>query len=528
MESVAGRVKSNFCLVAVKILFLFLVDQTQSTTTKCIEKGRFYRNPSPAPTVSVWSVEECSRYFLCLDGDVFEFKCSSGLVFDVDKQICSDRSQVTNCNRATETVSQKHPQSPSVTQRKTFCTNETHRPCNDKETCILREYYCDGSTDCPDGSDELHCDSTKDIPAALKCDPTRCQLPKCFCSLNGTSIPGNLPLSEVPQMVILTFEDAINDENIDIYHTLFGGKYVNPNNCPIVATFFVSHQYNNYYYTQKLWNQGNEIGVHSITHKTPEEWWSNNATLENWFDEMVGQANILNKFSSVKLSEIKGMRVPYLRIGWNRQFLMMREFGFQYDSSIVAPYSYIPLWPYTMDYKMSHYCFRQNCPTRSYPGIWEMIINQLEALDISCATLDSCPSDLSGQEIFHTLMRNFNRFYNTNRAPFGIHLQASWFENSDYLAAFETFLSQILSRPDVWFVTNSQAIEWIKNPTPLKKLLKFPPWKCHRSLRPKELVCDEPNTCYLSTEHLDESIEMQTCTSCPKRYPWLRNEFGNN
>lgn len=73
-----------------------------------------------------------------------------------------------------------------------------------------------------------------------------------------------------------------------------------------------------------------------------------------------------------------------------------------------------------------------------------MVINQLEALEISCATLDSCPSDLSGRDIFDTLMRNFNRHYSTNRAPFGIHLQAAWFENSDYFTAFQV-VNHVLS-----------------------------------------------------------------------------------
>ena len=39
----------------------------------------------------------------------------------------------------------------------------------------------------------------------------------------------------------------------------------------------------------KLDNLGHEIAVHSITHKSPESWWENNATIEDWFDEMVGQ-----------------------------------------------------------------------------------------------------------------------------------------------------------------------------------------------------------------------------------------------
>lgn len=41
-------------------------------------------------------------------------------------------------------------------------------------------------------------------------------------------------------------------------------------------------------------------------HRGPEEWWSSNATIEDWFDEMVGLANIINKYAAVRLEDIKG------------------------------------------------------------------------------------------------------------------------------------------------------------------------------------------------------------------------------
>lgn len=60
---------------------------------------------------------------------------------------------------------------------------------------------------------------------------------------------------------------------------------------------------------------------------------------------------------------------------------MMAEFGFVYDSSIIAPFSDPPVWPYTLDYKPPHPCVRagQLCPTRSYRSIWELPLNQLLA-----------------------------------------------------------------------------------------------------------------------------------------------------
>ena len=68
--------------------------------------------------------------------------------------------------------------------------------------------------------------------------------------------------------------------------------------------------------------------------------WGTNATIEDWFDEMVGQANIINRFKlclafqfiflfaynidgrfgGVDMEDIRGLRVPFLSTGWNRSF----------------------------------------------------------------------------------------------------------------------------------------------------------------------------------------------------------------
>ena len=84
-------------------------------------------------------------------------------------------------------------------------------------------------------------------------------------------------------MIMLTFDDAINFDNYDMYQQkIFTTNRKNPNNCPIRATFFISHQYTNYQFVQKMWNDGHEISIHSITHRGPEDWWSKNATIEDW------------------------------------------------------------------------------------------------------------------------------------------------------------------------------------------------------------------------------------------------------
>lgn len=87
---------------------------------------------------------------------------------------------------------------------------------------------------------------------APECDTNQCTIPDCFCSADGTRIPNNIEPTQVPQMVTLTFNGAVNVDNIDLYEEIFNGNRQNPNGCQIKGTFFVSHKYSNYAAIQEL------------------------------------------------------------------------------------------------------------------------------------------------------------------------------------------------------------------------------------------------------------------------------------
>lgn len=65
---------------------------------------------------------------------------------------------------------------------------------------------------------------------ADRCDPSYCRLPDCYCG--GTDIPGGYRKENIPQFVLLTFDDAINDLNKAFFDQLFKDR-TNPNGCPI-------------------------------------------------------------------------------------------------------------------------------------------------------------------------------------------------------------------------------------------------------------------------------------------------------
>jgi len=483
--------------------------------------------------------DKCRDVIQCTASGLQAIRCPAGLAFDIEKQTCDWKASVGNCDSKTKEKKVK----PLLFTDEPLC-QENFLACGDGN-CIERGLFCNGEKDCNDGSDENACDIDSDPNRAPPCDTTICKLPDCFCSEDGTQVPGKLcpvgpagsDCQNVPQMITVTFDDAINNNNIDLYREIFNKQRKNPNGCDIKASFFVSHKYTNYSSVQEMHYLGHEIAAHSITHNDDEQFWTA-ATVDDWAKEMAGSRLIIDKFANITDNSVVGLRAPYLRVGGNNQFTMMEEQAFLYDSSITAPLQNPPLWPYTMYFRMPHRCHGdlQKCPTRSH-AVWEMVMNELDRREDptvdedlpGCAMVDSCSNILSGDQFYNFLTHNFYRHYDQNRAPLGLFFHAAWLKNNpEFLDAFLYWVDEILeTHNDVYFVTMTQVIQWIQNPRNVEEARTFEPWKERCSPEPRQ-ACVAASRCKLSTKELPgEALHLHTCVRCPNNYPWINDPTGD-
>merc|ERR1719186_490519 len=76
------------------------------------------------------------------------------------------------------------------------------------------------------------------------------------------------------------------------------------------------------------------------------------------------------------------------------------------------------------------------------------------------------------EEIMEMLMKNWERVYNGNRAPWGLYAHSGWFDRGDWhYQGYKKFIEYISSLDDVWIVPIREGIEYVKAPMSHEDLL---------------------------------------------------------
>uniref|UniRef100_A0A336M0N0 CSON009775 protein n=1 Tax=Culicoides sonorensis TaxID=179676 RepID=A0A336M0N0_CULSO len=352
------------------------------------------------------------------------------------------------------------------------------------------------------------------------CQPWICKTPDCKCTSIDSG--GNFPVEKTPQLVMVTFDDAVTALNYEfIEKSLY--KHKNPDGCPAQATFYVSHEYTDYSKVHNLWANGHEIALHSITHSPYNSYWRN-ASVEKLLMEFGDQKEMIAHFANIPSDDINGMRMPLFQLSGDNSYIAMVESGIKYDSSWPTnKYTKPGLWPYTLDFLSTQDCSIGDCPTTSIPGAWvQPILNWEDTAGLPCAMVDACLNvpDYDVNELLDWMKSNFHRIYESNRAPFGVHLHAAWFgRGENTFGAFIKFLNYLAEFDDVYLVSTDRVIEYTKNPVPIEMF---------EACAVKQKPSCNARTCVLKKDTASgpEDRYMTVCSKCPEVYPWLGNPFG--
>ncbi|KAJ3191788.1 hypothetical protein HK101_007413 [Irineochytrium annulatum] len=316
---------------------------------------------------------------------------------------------------------------------------------------------------------------TAQILPGYQCDPATCLISKnCHCP--SPLPPGNLPVSQTPQFVLLTWDDAVNVATF-LSYTSATVPRVNPNGCPISTTYFVSTDWTNYHDVQILFANGQEVADHTMEHVALPD-----------LAQIQGQRMAVEAFARVGAWNIQGFRAPYLNFNMST-FERISSLGYLYDSSVSVNPSSNPLFPWTYDHGV---------PVTCNTGIWLWEVPMYTMnnnLGIASALMDPGGDHVT---LLAAFKRNFLDYhYNQNRAPFGIWLHAAWIlEDPTRIAGvlhpFMDWVNEVTNN-STYFVTASQLIAWMQNPVGIDGIRNHASTSC--SPRPpvmpgRETQCD--------------------------------------
>ncbi|CAO3696457.1 unnamed protein product [Rhizopus stolonifer] len=357
--------------------------------------------------------------------------------------------------------------------------------------------------------------------SGYSCDPNSCKVANnCLCA--SQSPPGGIAPADAPQFVTVTFDDSIQTA---LFQTALSMVNItNPNGCPGHGTWFVSMQYTDFSLVQQWYAAGNEIADHTFTHVgTPSA------------QEISACKSMLNAYGGIPNSKIQGFRAPFLNYTKDTLNILSQQ-GFLYDSSSSAVND-DAFWPYTLDNGMANDCWTGICGAGQVklPGLWEIpmysVMDNGSIPQLMDVYLSGSPSDVTAWS-----NAAFDKHYNGNRQPFGVYVHPTHLTSypslpdpKDQYNGVISFLQSVASKPDVWFVTNQQLLQWMKNPVKSSELGKQDYMQCKQPVLPKE-ICNG-----LDDDHngmVDDSLvnscnfglsSTKTCFNCPGSPPSLDN-----
>lgn len=291
--------------------------------------------------------------------------------------------------------------------------------------------------------------------------------------------PGNLRTGDVPQFILFTHDDN-TDSRSSGFVTDVTKNFKNPNGCQINAAFYTTERYSDCNTVKKMYNEGHEIGGHSVTHRNLKK------LSESEKKREVSQVrDWLINTCGIPAKDVRGWRSPYLSDDKNvRNYL--EQAGYEYDTSLpeyfnsnTSPKPGRRLWPYSLKngIKQTDSCryFGSNlnkCDKNEKHNLIEIPMWMYQKSPNRPATKNL----MDPPNAYQVLKAEFRRNYKAHRTPMGIwtHSTSTNFLNkANNRAEIKKFLSYALKKKKTWVVTPSQLLDWMANPVPVSQMPQF-------------------------------------------------------
>jgi hypothetical protein len=271
-----------------------------------------------------------------------------------------------------------------------------------------------------------------------------------------------------------------------------------PNGCPVPVTWFALADGTSCEFARRRFEVGDEIATHTKSHRELAA----NVSKAEVAPEIVGGRFWLGKDCDIPLDAIRGFRSPYLTTNPTVREVLA-ENDFVYDSSVMF-WDSVPggspsrPWPFTMDAGLPHSSCTpadkfQPCYTQErWKGLWQVPIwimryeGQEYSMDVGAA------EEGNGKERAATevLKSTFDAAYSGNRAPVPFYIHEYWF-NGTKPAEGNAFIKYALSKPDTYFVTVGQLIDWMRAPVPKDKMAAWLAGRCGElAAKPMQLAVE--------------------------------------
>ena len=332
---------------------------------------------------------------------------------------------------------------------------------------------------------ELGMDRSGDLVDAVNLDPT-C-IAATNCRIASVDIPGGLALSQTPQFVVLGFDNSVlasDFKNVQQFDFLIKNANIKDAlGCTPKVTAYLGGKYGDY----NMVNYASRMG--SVAFEGYTQTTNVDTTAATWELEL---KTLANDFNFLAQATAVGSRAPYFQPN-DAYFQQLLTMGIKYDSSmIVNSISRVnkkSYWPFTLDYPEAidpTLCnFLGKCPTKPFRTLWEFPVTNFDDTD-QYNFVDFQVDATNYDAMLSKFKQNFIDTYTSNKAPRGLYLRwnyfsKTWFDEvntikSKFVVEFLTWMTDTYA--DIIFATESQVIDWVKNPKTFPGILTTWPSTC--------------------------------------------------